>query len=339
MATASEGILYYEAGQDLTAFAALSDSGDHTVFNSGANLWSNKSGYTPKVYPNGLATGGATTPAASGTKDLVDVAGLTCYLAGVLTSVNAVADVACVRGTTKECSVNSITVTGAGAIAVLTGTQGDTIVETRGAAGGPPWIPTGSIEIKQVRFTAMATAVVTAAEIKSTPGTHTEKYNFPTWVIDRARVESGVLGYAGIDMNSALPLIHSDDAGTTTATKKVYVEFYEPDFAQVPESADFVPAETSHSVSSTQIYGGTKGSTSSSLGQGSFTAYFEDGVTDGLLSEKNSNIWFKFKPDRLKTPYILTQGIFGVSRTFPSGDSIQASCTISADTGAVEVSA
>jgi len=339
MATASEGILYYEAGQDLTAFTALTDSGDHTVFNSAANLWSNKSGYTPEVYPNGLATGGVVSPGASGTKDMVDVTAFTCYLAGVLTSKVAAADNAITRGTTSECTVHSVTITTAGAIAIVNGTEGDAIVETRGAAGGPPWIPTTSIEIAQVRVTSNDTAVITAAEIKSTPGTHTEKYNFPTWVVDRARVESGVLGHAGVDMNSALPLIHSDDNGTATATKKIYAKFYEPDFAQVPESSDFVPAETSHSVSSTQIYGGTKGSTSSSLGQGGFTAYLEDGITDGLLSEKNSNLWFKFKPDRLKTPYVLTQGILGVSRTFPAGDSIQASCTISADTGASEVSA
>jgi hypothetical protein len=96
-------------------------------------------------------------------------------------------------------------------------------------------------------------------------------------------------------------------------------------------SSDFVPAETSHSVSSTQVYGSTVGSSSSSLGQGSFNARLSDGVSDALVKEKNNFLWFRFYPDRYKTNYMLTQGKLGISRTFPAGDSIQAACTISAE--------
>ena len=102
-------------------------------------------------------------------------------------------------------------------------------------------------------------------------------------------------------------------------------------------ASDFVPPETSHSVSSTQIYGTTLGSTSSTLGQGSFTAYLSNGIGDGLVGLKNQTLWFRFYPDRYASSYMLTQGKLGIARTFPAGDNIQAACTISATAAATEV--
>jgi len=96
--TASNAILYGEAGQDFVDFVALTDDGDHLNFNSADELWSDASGKTPDIKPNGLASGGAVTEAVSGSNDVVDVAGLTCYLAGVLTTVVADADFAVTRG-------------------------------------------------------------------------------------------------------------------------------------------------------------------------------------------------------------------------------------------------
>ena len=106
--------------------------------------------------------------------------------------------------------------------------------------------------------------------------------------------------------------------------------------SDVALASDFTPPETTHSVNSTPIYGTTLGSSSSTLGQGAFTAYLKDGVTDALVALKNQILWFKFFPDRYASPYILTQGKLGISRTFPAGDAIQAACTISASEAAAE---
>lgn len=413
MPTAENAILYYESGQTLVDWVALTDQGDHLDFRSASALWSDKSGYGANVKPNGLATGGAVSAAVSGTSNYVDVAALTCYLAGALTSVVADADVDCARpdttylvltcaaggytpciagdigktvtggvtgdtgtliaynNTTRQwvvdqtdagdtfddddetlaigtgtgagtmnaigafCThqINSITVTSAGAIAVVQGTEGTSFSTTRGEIGGPPYIPTTSIEIAQVRYTTSAAAAVAAAEIFQVVGTHQERFDFPTWSVNRSNVASGVAGYAGVEFNSALPLIH-----TGALPKRVYAQYYTPVFAQVPKASDFVPAGESYSVGSTQIYGLTLGAVSKSLGQGSFQAYFEDGVTDGLLYEDGKKLWFQFKPDRLKDPYLLTQGYLGVSQTFPAGDNIGASCTISAEVKSDRVS-
>lgn len=326
MPTAQSARLDYEAGQTAFSMAELTNSGDNQLFNSSADLWSGKGGFTPTVRPNGLATGGVVTVAVSGTNSLVDVAALTCYLAGSLTSVAADTDVAITRPATNVAKVCSITVNSSGAIVVVAGTDGSTteFSATRGAAGGPPLIPTTSIEIGQVRLTTSTAAAITSSEIFQVVGVHQERYDYPVW--DELSA-SGQVQFVG-----ALPLIH-----TGGVAKKVYASYFEPIFAEVSLAADFKAPEVSHSVSSTQIYNRTIGSSSQSLGQGSFTAWLNDGITDPLVREKNQLLWFRFYPDRYKSSYLLTQGMLGIGREFPATDNMKASCTISAAQPAVEV--
>jgi hypothetical protein len=324
MSTAENAKLQYEAGQNATAMSALTNSGDETTFTSGASLWSGKSGYAPVVRPNGLLTGGAVTVHAD--NDKVTVAALTCNLQGVVTSV-AAGEATITRPASDKAKVCSVTINSSGAIAVVAGTDGSgtTFSETRAAAGGPPLIPVDSIEIAQVRVTTSAAGAVAASQIYQVVGSHCERADFPLWTVN---YDEGSVTFL-----DALPEIH-----TGTVPKKVYASYAEPIFADVALASDFVPPETSHSVTSTQVYGTTLGATSSTLGQGTFTAYLENGVSDALVSLKNQNLWFKFFPDRYATPYLLCQGKLGISRTFPAGDTIQAACTINAASAAVEVS-
>jgi len=324
MSTAENAKLQYEAGQNATAMSALTNSGDETTFTSGASLWSGKSGYAPVVRPNGLLTGGAVTVHA--TNDKVTVAALTCNLQGVVTSV-AAGEATITRPASDKAKVCSVTINSSGAIAVVAGTDGagTTFSETRAAAGGPPLIPVDSIEIAQVRVTTSAAGAVAASQIYQVVGSHCERADFPLWTVN---YDEGSVTFL-----DALPEIH-----TGTVPKKVYASYASPIFADVALASDFVPPETAHSVTSTQVYGTTLGATSSTLGQGTFTAYLENGVSDALVSLKNQNLWFKFFPDRYATPYLLCQGKLGISRTFPAGDTIQAACTINAASAAVEVS-
>ena len=332
MPTAENAKLQYEAGQTSYAISALTDSGDATAFRGSASFWSLRSGFTPVVRPDGLVTGGAVTPAAAAGTDDVDVAALTAYVAGALQTVSAATDEAITRPATAVSKVNSITVTSGGAIAVVAGTDGSTTAfsETRGAAGGPPYIPTTSVEIAQVRVTSDTSAVIAASEIFSVIGSHTERSDYPLWDVDYGDGASN----AGVTFTAALPLIHTGDV-----SKNVYASYADPIFSDVQKTTDFVPPENSHSVSSTQIYGRTLGSTSSTLNQGTFTAYFENGVSDPLVGLKNETLWFKFFPDRTQSDYIIAQGKLGIARTFPAGDSIQAACTISAESVGAEVAA
>jgi hypothetical protein len=325
MSTAEQAKLQYEAGQNSVAMSALTNSGDETTFTSTQSLWSGKSGFAPVVRPNGVLTGGAVTPDGAAVNNVVDIAALTCNLNGVVTSVSA-GELTATRPATAVSKVISLTVNTSGALAAVAGTDGATTAfsETRGAAGGPPLIPTTSIEIGQVRMTSNVAAPIASSEIFQVVGLHVERADFPLYDIN---YDSGSVTFL-----SALDQIH-----TGPVPKAVFASYSGPIFADVALASDFVPPETSNSVTSTQVYGTTIGASSSTLNQGTFTAYLTNGVSDALVSLKNATLWFKFFPDRYASPYLLCQGKLGIGRTFPVADQIQAACTISASSAAVEV--
>lgn len=327
MSNAENAKLQYEGGQTATPMAALTDSGDKKIFTTGAALLSKRSGFEPVVRPDGLITGGALTQALTGSNDVIDVTALTANLAGVTVTVSAQADVSVTRATAADTHIiNSITVNNAGAVVVIAGTDATAFVETRGAAGGPPYIPVGSIEIGQVRLTSDTAGAVATSELFQTVGVHVERADQPIYEIDY--LEGDVV------FNAALSAIHTGDL-----PKGVFASYAEPIFTDISKSSDFVPSENSHSVNSTQIYGTTLGSSSTSLNQASFTAYLEDGITDSLITLKNESLWFRFYADKYKTAHILEQGKLGVTRTFPAGDEISASCTISTSEAGTEKAA
>lgn len=335
MPSAARAKLEIETSQQQTSMSTLTDSGDHKTFTSAADLFSAVSGYAPVVRPNGVITGGAVTPGISGSNDVVDTAALTCYLAGIKTTVAATTDKTITRGLTTDTHIiNSITINSSGVVTVIAGVDHTSHSETRGANGGPPFIPVGSIEIAQVRLTSVTAAPVTVDEIFAVPGTHLERYDFPLWVEHNGPSTDDLGEHAGgtIEFASALPLSH-----TGSVPKKVYASYSEPVFTEIPDVEAFVAPEQTYSAASKQVYNGTIGSSSISLGGGSFTAYLKSGISDTLLGQAGKNLWFKFTPDRYVSEYLLCQGVFGLTRAFPAGDNITASCTISPFKPAVNV--
>ena len=326
-------IIRYEAGQTAYPFEAMTTS-DATAFSASFFPISNAAGFVPVVAPYGLLTGGAITAHASA--NTVAVAALTASMAGGATAgadgVAAVAagSVTITRAATNVSKINSITVNTAGALAVVTGTDGATTAfsETRGAAGGPPLIPVDSIEIGQVRTVTSASAVVTSGQLYAVPGLHVERADYPVWSLNYA---TGVVTFA-----AALAPIH-----TGALPKKVFMKGATPLFAPIPQTSDWVPAESTYSINSTETYDGPVGSASSSLGQASFNAILKDGITDSFLGQRGKTIWTEFRPDRDKTvPKQLTQGILGVSRTFPAGGgNFSAACTVTPSVQTVDISA
>ncbi len=325
MGTAQNGGLYYEAGQTPVLLAALTDSGDHLTFASTATRFSLKSGYSPVIRPNGLITGGLVTPHTDTNK--LSISALTCYLAGILTSVNAGTLTITRGGAGVTFMINSLTVNSSGVLTNVAGTgHASAFSEVRAAAGGPPLIPVGSIEIAQIRTTTEAAAVIVANEIYTVVGNHREYYAYPSWKVNE---QAGTITFV-----SALPLSH-----TGAIPKGVYASGYQPVMSLLENISDVVLPETTNSITSKEVYGGAIGAASASIGQGSFTAYLSDGISDFLLQQKNQKIWFDWYPDKNATPCAKFNGIFGVARTFPAGDSIQASCTVTAEKSATEVTA
>lgn len=340
MPTAQNAVIYLEQGATLQDFAAMTDSGDHQYFTNAADIWSGKSGQAPDVRPNGIVTGrNLVSVAASGGNDVVDVAAFTAYSQGELHSVAADADFAITRPATAVAKICSITMTSAGELAEVAGTDGSTTTfsTTRGAAGGPPEIPADSVEIAQIRMTSDTAGAIAASSIYQVVGQHAERFDFPAWTVNT--VGKGLAAAVPAETNafikfaSALALSHA-----SATAKKVYLKYYEPLFGEMAKTLDFQPAETSHSVNSTQFYGGTIGSRSSSLGQGQFTALLEDGILDGIVADKDQVLTVKHFPDRNKAPYSVTQGTIGLQRTYPVADQIQATVSITAETATAEFS-
>jgi len=119
----------------------------------------------------------------------------------------------------------------------------------------------------------------------------------------------------------------------------VYVSGATPNLTKIADTTNFKGAFNTFSVSSEQVYGGTIGSTSSSLGQGAFEVRrLGDGITDTVVTEAEQDLVFKFFPDENKTPYTLTQGILGVDVDSPPDGQISAACTVSAEKKTVRFS-
>jgi hypothetical protein len=329
----------YEADAVITSMVELTDQGDKQDFRSAAAQWSGRSGKAPDIKPNGLKSGGAITPEVAATADEVDIAESKCFIAGIETTISAVAGQAIVRPESDTHQIFSITVTAGGAYAVVDGAEGTSFLETRGGNGGPPYIDNDAIETGQIRVSSQTPAVITADEIKQVENVHLERYDLPGWEIEYASVSNGILGYAGIVFHSALAAIHSEDAGTTEAGKLVYAEYYTPSFVEIVDAYDFTPPAQSHNINTTQVYGRVKGSASQTLNAGGFSVELKDGITDNLLRFVDEFIWFKFFQDRLNDPYVLTQGYLGAPVSFPAGANVNATCAIAAETVGVRVNA
>ena len=328
MTTAENSVLYYEAGQTYVPMSELTDSGDHKTFDSNAECWSDEAGFSPVIKPDGVLTGLAVTPAASESNNLVDVSAGTLNLAGVVTTLTAGADKTCLRGSGSDiCRINSITITSAGTVAVISGVAHTAFSEVRGANGGPPYIPAGSVEIAQVRFSSITAAPVAGSQIMAVPNRHREMANYPSIVrINLIREQDTLIGVAGVDFSTALMRNHTGDG-----TKKVYAQYYEPDFTEVLNATDFQPAIITMTTSSQPVYGGAIGEVSSALKNGKFKTFLENGISDPILKKEGKKIWFKYLSDRLKPEnFILTQGYLGITPNYPARSSITADCTINA---------
>jgi hypothetical protein len=305
--------IYYEAGVTQYPFAALANSGDNKTFADSRKPWSQATGSEAVIAPYGVITGGAITPDDAAANNTVDVAALTAMMPGAtgasattgILTVAASANLAITRAAAGGApyKTTSITITAAGAIAAVAGTDGAAQVETRGAAGGPPFIPVDSIEIGQVRLGSITAAPIAAGEIYQVPGLHQERADLPVYSADYL---AGKVTFA-----SALPPIH-----TGSVAKRVYARVALPIFAEIPNTKDWVPAKETLSVQSDAYYDGVVGSSSSSIGAASFSVALNDGHGDLLVQNEGKNLLWMFKPDKNGAAYSLTQGAYSIAQTF-----------------------
>jgi hypothetical protein len=323
--------LEIEVGQGRTEYEAFTDDGNHQIFTPSAVLLSAYE--DPEVHPDGIYTG-ANLISAGTANNTVAVAAHTGYSQGTLHSV-AAGSVEVTRPATDVAKVISITVTSAGELAAVAGTDGSdtTFVETRGEAGGPPYIPVGSYEIGQVRLTATADAVITSDQIKQN-GDYTEFSEFPVFTVNN--LGNGIKAEGASDKNAYVEFNEVLDTRHTGGTcKGVYGTYLTPSFAELPKVKDFSPASTSHSISSTETFNETVGDKTTSLGQASFSILLKDGVSDQVVAQQDKNVLFRHYPNRNASGYILTQGYLAVDDSYTGQQRAEASCTITPERASV----
>lgn len=316
-------LLEFEGGQNAFPMTKLTDSGDGQTFQSGEELWSQASGVEPVIRPDGVINGADITPA--GTEDAVSVAAFMANVSGEEISVSANPSLSLTRADVSNTHmVNSIVCDSSGDVTVVSGAAGKSFSEARGENGGPAYVPVGSIEIGQVRLSATAPAAIKEAEIFQLVNRHQERADFPVPNVDYIN--------GNVEFSSPPQTSHTGDKA-----KGVYARFSTPEFIEAIDAYDFVPSEVSFSSSSKQTYTRVKNTRSQSLGNASFSIDLKDGITDTLTARQGQNIYFRFYPDKFKPQHIIEQGALSMSRSYPAGGDVVASCTINVDEKGKEV--
>lgn len=327
----AEGLLEFEAGAVQYPWEELQDAGDGMTFESANAPWSMQGDVPTQVKPYGIETGARARPGEAA--DTVHVPAMTLAMPGspaanddglVMTSAQ---DVTITRGTAPDSYiVNAITVDNAGDVVVIQGSAHTAFDDAHGENGGPPFIPEDSVMVAQVRTASADSAVLAGSEVMTVEGLHREMSTQPMY--QRPNYADG-----SVSFGSELPKIHAGGVA-----KKIFAIYATPIFQDLPDTTDYVPAETSHSVSSTETHQGARGSRSSSLSAATFSVIMDDNIRDPLLRQKDKEIWFRWRPNPARDlPYQLTLGTLGVSRANPASGDRTASCTIAAQSASVDV--
>lgn len=326
------GELYMETGKTPLGIQLLSDLGDHQTYGlTGVDLWSALA--LTAVRPNGVIAGvNMGSPAASGANDVVDVAAIVCMIKGVKTPVAADLDVAVTRPASAVAKICTVTVTDAGAIAVVAGADSlsSAFSNVYGAAGGPPLIPVDSSKLFDVRLTDDTPAPILASEI-----VHNTEFAEVFTIHETGfgdHSEEALRRRAHIFMGRELPLIH-----TGPATRRIYADIAEPQKTLISYTKDFKAAEVSSSITSTQFYTELDAEDSDSLAAGGFTAKLVNGVSDLILASRKKVRTFWFYQNKDQSDHVLTQGKVSVARTWEVSGRTMAAVVIAAKQASVEI--
>lgn len=322
-------LLQMETSSTPLGVQLMTDLGDHQTFGlDGVDLFSAVA--LTAVRPNGVVAGvNMGSPAASGANDAVDVAAIVCMIKGVKTPVAADTDVPVTRPTINKVNICAVTVDEDGLIDVVVGTDGDTFSPVRGTAGGPPLIPVDSTELFLVKLDDDVAVPIKASQI-----VHTTEFA-ETFDIDETgrgdHAEFANQRRAHVRFGRVLPLIHT--GGTT---RRVYIDVAEPNFTDIAEAVDFVPAEETASMQTTSYYRKTSTGVTFSTGEAGFKSKLKDGVSDMVLASRRKTRLFRFYPDMDQSTHLLTIGLVTVARTFPNGGDTVGAVKIAAKAPSVE---
>lgn len=276
------GKLMTQTEAKIVLFKALTPDPDLQKFASGNMFWVEEPPGYPEVRVDGIVSGGSVNPTANNNE--VQVEAIVTQNAGA--EVNAAADlsVTVTRPTTGGMVVvNAIVVDGAGAITNVPGTEGAS-GGARGAAGGPPFIPVGSLVVAEVVLGSTVAAKVLAGEINMDAA---ERADSPSYDIDF--LDGKVV------LTSPLPAIH-----TGSTVRKVYAQYKYALLVDVGDLFDWNMTETATLLDKTAF---NEDWTSEAEGvrswSGSFNGYWVNAEWFKKAAKVDGGTWFlKLFPDR-----------------------------------------
>lgn len=340
--------LYIEQAAIVNPIANVVMADGKIGYVTGQKIWSNLNGKKPSFVPVGLVSGGVITPAASGSNNKVDISAFTYYdESQVKRSVAAQTDITITRASEGTHRINSIVVAAvAGTVSAIAGDDtapgATAFTESRGAAGGPPWIPytVYAIELGQVATSSDVAAPITTSEIRQNRGQHTEQYNFPVFEIYPIGTADND---AIIQFSVDLPQIHSSDAGVTKYRKKTTAITSTPQMVFCDFAGDFVQSGKSLSGDTETKYAGqiARGAPSVATSDASFSVNpsRNDTISNFIqaqLADKQEIVTIKYFPDgdNIET-YRLEQGYISGTATNPAEGLASIEFTISPTTDGV----
>lgn len=319
-----------EVGATFYALAALSTVSSPAAdvgkkFLTSAVFISDHENRQPVVRLDGVISGLNLSP-GSGYNE-VDFSAGSVYIKGAQVDVTAGTVIELTRPTSSgQIKTFAICVDENGTVAATAGTAGAPST-TRGAAGGPPYLPLDQVLIGYVNMSyyggsESGAAVVTAAEIDNETK---ERATIPSYQVKYHDGKgSSATNYGVIEFATALPLIHN----TGASRRNVYASYYSPTFEQIQEAKDF---SFSQDVNTYKSKAYLDESEETALGtemwSGSGTVYWSK-VDDLLSVVINSKRWVKIYPDINETGYVCGRCIVKANKSLPLEDTMSASVTL-----------
>lgn len=329
MGSASNGLLRVESGPVAKPFENLTDDGDQKNFSATFTIWSLDGEFAPKVLPFGVISGGRGTPGAS--NDTVNVSAGKALMPGATVadgngevSWSASSGLSVTRPSTQTHKIVSITVTTAGAVTAVNGSEGTAFSTTRGGAGGPPFVPVDSTELFQVLLSSQTAAIILASELQHVPNSSREEAFSPGWTEDALNGK--------VTFQTALEAAHTGGVAKTVQLRANGVSF-----ADHADAVDWSPPSETFSVNSQQIYRRSIASETSSVGAGSVTVFLQNGIRDSILQRRGKRTWIQFFPDADAGDHDICNGKVSFEKSYPADNEISATMNIAAREPASEV--
>lgn len=228
-------LLKVEDGFVAKAYEAMTDDGGHQTFTCTGTRFSlcemdeNGVDRRPIITPDGVMNGCYISPAASGANDAFDLSAGTLLIGGAQINIAASANIALIRPASGFFRTVSITLTSLGALAVVAGSDGAAFSAARGAAGGPPWVPAGSIELAAVALAATAGPLAESGIAFAPEYSHAPEYTLLPYA-------------ASVRFAAPLAAIH-----TGAVPRAVWVKWNEPVMAAM-DAVHFRPPVAQHEI-------------------------------------------------------------------------------------------